>query len=241
MKRTRSGAPAKGFAWDIAKKHEATRKRRTYNSGRQLAVQPKQELKCFDVALTGYNIDAAGTPPAAANPALNAMINGAELYQRVGRKVYMKSLHFRGFVSLEATAVQEPIRWILYYDAQPNGVAPTLAQLLQDSNAAAATSVFSSINLTNRERFQILRDSIWAAPSSTYAAGVLTNTAFPDTSGRYMINEFVKLKGLEVIYNATNGGTIADITSGALGFFIFDNISDNSWLLDYQTRLRYYD
>jgi len=212
----------------------------TYQAGRMKSA-PGNELKAFDVALTGYNVDAAGTPPAAAAAAVNAMINGSELYQRDGRKTYMKSLHFRAWLQVEATAVQDIIRIVIYYDSQPNGAAPTLATLLQDSNAAAATSVLSGINLANRQRFQILRDIPILVPSSTFTAGVLTNTAFPDSSGRLFINEFIHMKGLETIYNGVNGGTIADITSGAVGFFAFSQTTDNSWLLDWTTRLRFFD
>lgn len=212
-----------------------------YQAGRSVASQPKQELKAFDFALSGFNIDAAATPATVANAALNCPVNGSELYQRVGRKIYMKSLHMRGWLQAEATGVQDILRLIIYYDSQPNGAAPTLATLIQDSNAGAATSVLSEINLNNRQRFQILRDKDILVPSVTFTAGVLTNTNYPDSSGRLAINEFIPLKGLETVFNAGTSQTIADITSGAIGFFFISQTTDNTWLFDYTTRLRYYD
>lgn len=205
-----------------------------------MAKTPKQELKAFDVADTAANfVTSAGPPTVVSN--LNVPINGAELYQRVGRKIYMKSLHLRGTVLNIATAVQDVLRIIVYYDSQPNAAAPTFANLMQDSNAAAGSTVFSEINLVNRQRFKILKDHQMITPSCTNTAGVLTNLAYPQTDNELNFDFFIKLKGLESVFNGTNGGTIADITSGALGFVIISGVTNNSWQLTYSTRLRYYD
>jgi len=211
-----------------------------YQVGRSLSVQPKQELKAFDVAVTTTNVDVVAAPPNFLTN-LNCPINGAELYQRVGRKIYMKSLHLKGWLQIAATALQDFVRIVVYYDSQPNAAAPTFAQLFQDSNAAAGSSFLSEINLVNRERFQILRNIEVLTPSSTYAAGVQTNTAYPETNGRLRVNEFIPLKGLETIFNATNGGTVADISSGALGFVVFSSENSNSVTFQWSSRLRYYD
>lgn len=211
-----------------------------YQLGRSLSVQPKQELKAFDVATTTTNVDVVAAPPIFSTN-LNCPINGAELYQRVGRKIYMKSLHLKGWLQIAATALQDFVRIVVYYDSQPNASAPTFASLFQDSNVGAASSFLSEINLINRERFQILRNIEVLTPSSTYTAGVLTNTAYPETNGRLRVNEFIPLKGLETVFNATNGGTVADISSGALGFVVFSAENSNSVVFQWNSRLRYYD
>jgi len=72
-----------------------------------MARAPKQELKAFDVANTNVLSSNAGT-----FTLLNAVVNGAELYQRVGRKLYMKSLHIRGLISNAATVTQDMMRII---------------------------------------------------------------------------------------------------------------------------------
>lgn len=199
---------------------------------------PKQELKAFDVATATTNF----TAPGAFVRTLNVPINGPEIYQRVGRKIYMKSLHFRGFISNVATSIQDVARIIIFYDSQSNAGGVALADLLQDSNAAAATTGLSEINLINRERFKILRDQQFLLPSCTNAAGVLTNFTMTDPiSHSFNIDMFIKLRGLETIFNATNGGTAADVSSGNLGVLFVTQNASNTWACTWNSRLRYYD
>lgn len=213
---------------------------RTYQAGRELLKTPKQELKAFDVAATGINFDTPANPPVFV--ALNAVVNGAELYQRVGRKIYMKNIHIRGFVVNTATSTQDMGRILVVYDSQPNIAFPTIAQLLQDSNAAAATSGLSEINLTNRARFQILRDYQVLLPSATNTAGVLTNFEMTDQiKNSFNIDMFIKLKGLESVFNGTNGGTIADITSGSIFITCVTQNNNAEWAFEFTSRLRFYD
>jgi len=206
-----------------------------YQAGREHTRQPKSELKAFDLAQIATSMSTAGV-----FTLLNVPENGPELYQRVGRRIYMKSVHIRGTVLAAATTTQDYGRIIVFYDSQPNGAAPTLAALLADSNAGHATAVTSEINLDNRERFKILRDMPFLLPSCTNTAGVITNLGMQDTVKQSMqFDEFIKLKGLETVYNGTNGGTIADITSGSLFVVTFSGIGNynTSW----SSRLRYYD
>lgn len=210
-----------------------------YQKGRELSRAPPTELKAFDTPLFASNFTAAGV-----FTCLNLPVNGPELYQRVGRKIYMKSIQIRGTVENILTTNVDIGRIIVFYDSQPNGAAPTLATLLQDSNAAAATSVLSEINLANRQRFKILRDYQLALPPCTNVAGAVTNQTIQDPINNSFNIEgkhwFVKLKGLETIYNATNGGTIADINSGAIWIVTFSTIN-NAYSLNCHARLRYYD
>lgn len=211
-----------------------------YQKGRELNKTPKSELKAFDIAEIASVFKLVGTPPTFNT--LNAQINGAELYQRVGRKTYMKSLHIRGYISNIITTTQDMGRIIIYYDSQPNAAAPLITDLLQDSNAAAGTTAFSEINLINRQRFKILRDYQVLLPSVTNTAGVLTNLTIMDPiKESFNIDFFIKLKGLETIYNATNGGTVADITSGAIGMVCVCASNNSDWAFTWTSRLRYYD
>lgn len=209
-----------------------------YQAGREFHGHPKQELKAFDVAQGNSTMASAGTGGTFA--LLNAMVNGAELYNRVGRRVMLKSTHIRGQCIPAATSTGGFGRVILFYDAQPNAAAPTLANLLADSNAAHATNLLSEINLDNRERFKIFRDIQFLLPPLTFTAGVITNLGQMDQVLRSLqINEFVKLGKVESVYNGTNGGTIADITSGSL-YLLFLS-TDGSWNFNWTSRTRYYD
>lgn len=59
-----------------------------YQKGRELAKAPKSELKAFDVAQNAIGVNQVTGPPVFET--VNTQINGAELYQRVGRKVLYK-------------------------------------------------------------------------------------------------------------------------------------------------------
>jgi len=218
-----------------------------YQVGRSLYRRiPQVELKCVDAAkfTTGFRTPAAGT---AISGPINAISNGAELYQRVGRKVYMKSVAVKGFISNVATSVQDLGRMFLIYDSQANGAFPVVADVLSDLNLAApATSGTSAINLNNRQRFKIIRDHHITLPAVTYTAGVLTNgPSYNDTTRySYEINWYINLNGLETIYNqlvAGGGPDITEIASGSLFLMFVSTQQDAAWNFTGQTRLRYYD
>lgn len=226
------------------RKSNASKKKKSgdYQKGRELPVQPKAELKAYDTAQA-----ASLFPTAAAGGGtvtyLNNVVNGAELYQRTGRKIYMKSLAFKGvvFPSGTASANNASLRAMIVYDAQPNGALPTLGAILKDANAAAGIGVFAHLNLDNRERFKVLWTKIWQmGPTPSTQAG---QVQIQDGSQCLHIDMMLKLQRLEAVYNATNGGTIADCQSGSLLLVTFaDNVSTaNAWEMLYQTRLRYYD
>lgn len=216
------------------------KKRRTgdYQAGRELPGVPKQELKAFDVALRTNIFSTVAGPPTF--DVLNAQVNGAELYQRVGRKTYMKSIHIRGGIQPNAVGMDSMCRMLLIYDAQPNKVAPLITDLLLDSNAAAGTTWASEINLINRQRFKILKDTQYYLGSVTNIAG--NAELIPDPIRNSLnVEMFVKLHGLETIYNATNGGTVADISSGAIFLVCVGDANAGSFQFNYTSRLRYYD
>lgn len=217
-----------------------------YQLGRSLYRHPQVELKVVDAAkfTNAFRTPAAGT--SIAGP-INAISNGPEIYQRVGRKVYMKSVAIKGFVINAATSIQDLGRIFLIYDSQSNGAFPSVADVISDFNSAGVTtSGTSSINLNNRQRFQIIRDHHITLPAVTNTAGVLTNgPSFNDTT-RYSfeINWFIKLKGLEAIYNqlAPGGGPdITEIASGSLFLMFVSTQADATYNFIGQTRLRYYD
>lgn len=213
-----------------------------YQRGRSRSRKPQIELKCIDVP----DFTAAFRTPAGAtslSPLLNVPKNGPELYDRIGRKIYMKSLHVRGYVWNAATTTQSLGRMILLYDSQSNGVAPVIADILSNMNGAPATTGCSHINLNNRQRFSILKDHTITLPGCTNVAGVLTNgPQFNDTAPyRYEINWFVKLKGLETIYNNLSAGNIGDVASGALWILFVTDVNDATWNFKGVARLRYYD
>jgi len=210
-----------------------------YQAGRELGkLTPKQELKAFDNALTTNTFNTIANPPVF--QVLNAQVNGAELYQRVGRKCYMKSLRIRGVIQPNGVSAEFAARMLIIYDSQPNAANPTIQALLQDSSAAGATTWASEINLINRQRFKVLRDKQFLLGNVANVGGATEIVPDP-IKNSLNVDEFIDLNGLETIYNGTNGGTIADITSGALHIVTLGDANAGGYNLNYTTRLRYYD
>lgn len=170
------------------------------------------EKKVFDIAVGAIDVN---TSPTWTNLCLPTV--GADMTNRIGRKIRVESLYVRGSLAVQA-AVQTPLtlnnvpaqaaRMIILWDAQPNGALPAVTDVL------ATSSPYSQLNLNNRERFKILADKVFTfdpwfynsvASSYAYGAG---KTIIP-------IKKFLRLNQ-EIIFNGTNGGTVADIASNNL-------------------------
>lgn len=231
-----------------------------HRSGRQ---GPIAELHHFDASIDGtapsflLNIGGVGR-----FYMLNNMQEGVSSYQRVGRKINMKSILIRMAVVdlpalvLPANADVVVVRLALVYDGQSNGGFPSQADLFAGIIASGGTPTYhilAPVNLNNRDRFLVLKDKIWTFPVANTGsmAAASANYAMP---GRYPmgLKWYVNLKGLETIYSVSNPlATLmqaAGITTGGL-FLYIDAVSMNeagvstSLDLDAQTcsRLRFYD
>jgi len=203
---------------------------------------------------TTFNI-AADTAPVLA--LTNGVAAGTNFYQRIGARIKMKSLHVTGFLAPDGTNSVERktptfARLLIVYDRQPGirgaGVAPVMEDVLRNVTAQGGPSstYWSGVNMVNRERFKILRDIRRLLPAigvnNTEATSALCSRQ-NDPANSNLVNEFIKLGGLEAHYNSAGGGAIDDIIVGAI--WIFAVSSDSSagapfhWALN--CRLRYYD
>jgi len=200
------------------------------------------EIKAIDIVETTSAFITAATGPVVA--LLNGVQTGAGFFNRVGSKIEMKNLHFRGLIINTATAVQDQGRIFVVYDRQPTGSLPTFTTMFQNRDQAgtATTTGIAEINLDNRDRFSILRDYSVVLPSVTNTAGVLTNMAFPGMDLQYDVNFFVHMKEFVAHYKSTsNPCTIADIATGALYVVFVSENADSKWSCKWNARLRYAD
>lgn len=171
------------------------------------------ERKVNDVATATYNVSTTGSFTLLAGPVL-----GSDFNQRIGRKILLKSAYIRGRVQLEAanggqgvTGGAQLARMILVCDLQPNGAAPAVTDLLVEALPS------SQLNLNNRDRFKILADKqYYVDPYINITTATQSQAALGKTG--YAIKKYKKIN-IEMIFNATNGGTIADVNSGALYMF----------------------
>ena len=174
------------------------------------------EVKCVDLAGATYTLNStvAITP-------LNLIRAGSSFFNRIGRKVEMKSLHLKGFIQpVRTIAAQDYVRIMIVYDSQTNGALPSISDIIQDTDQAGTnnTTSTSSANLNNRDRFKILCDYRIVVPSQTVTAGQVSTPGWVDPVSTFNdVERFIKLKGLHTVFKADSApAVIGDIATGGL-------------------------
>lgn len=196
------------------------------------------ERKVADIAVTLYGVNTTGSFTLMAKPQL-----GSDMTDRIGRKIQLKSFYIRGFVATEAAlnavvGVNPTMqaRMIIFVDLQPNGAVPVVTDLLNTASPA------SHLNLSNRDRFKIYCDKTFVFDPYLYST--TATQAYASASNQiFQIKKFKKIN-LEMVFNGTNGGTIADITSGALYMFWIGSVvsgANTDMNASVGTRVRYSD
>lgn len=210
-------------------------------SPRSAPVQAKSgEMKYFDTTLNDSALSAvtstwvAGTmkDPAttinlgsAAVPTPQCLIAptvGAALNQRVGRKITVRKIKVHGTINVAQQAGQaaadsaNKIRIVLVQDCQTNAAQMTGAQLFNDASAAEPTVTINSFqNSNNFGRFRVLKDKM-ITMGNLNMAGSPTTADVVQASLRVQFKFAVNFKTpIEVHFNATNAGTVADIVDNS--------------------------
>jgi len=167
------------------------------------------ELKFVDSAPIGSF--ANGT--ASVRAVLNALAPGSSASQRIGRTVEMKSIAYRVHMASGATTVSTGkvpanCRMLIVYDGQTNGALPATTDVLD------AAAVDSLLNLSNRDRFRVLKEHRWRISSQD-----LNLSAVPSS---ILFTGYIKIPKAyqKTTYNAGVAGSVADIVTGGL-FVIF--------------------
>lgn len=213
---------------------------------RQYAVQQRgPEIKVIDLPTQQIQMGNNGSIAAIPIP-----LEGSAFYNRVGRRVrnvsfQMKAHMIRSFTNSVAVGNQYQ-RCMLVYDRQPNGAFPVVPDVLSsyDATGITATDEKTGPNPANKDRFVILKEYTWVS------GDVGVNGGSGGTSGGIKadwndmkFDWFVKLKGLETVFKASTG-TVGDITTGALFLLLINSDSappNNTWVFEYNSRLRFLD
>lgn len=213
------------------------------------AGTPAMALKSVDALSTGA-VQSTTTPQVLIVPLL-----GSAFFNRLSNRTRAVSLSLTGRIIPTKTNAaafgSSYMRILIYYDRQSNGANPSQADVLTDTIAAgtaAAVIPESNLNINNRDRFMVLRDRKVLLPAvgalGVSPGGLEEVTCLNDIGkGGLAYQEFIKLKGLESLYNSTNGGTIGDISAGAFGILVFnaDNSGSPAWAFTVQTRFKFLD
>jgi hypothetical protein len=178
-----------------------------------------------------------GTGLATGWTVLNCLQTGTGMSQRIGNKVAMKSLALSfTLVSAGALSTTEYLtyRYLVVLDKQVNKTAPNISDILQDQGqdlALANTSANTGFNIVNKDRFWIIRDR----------RGVIDNVM----QSTKICSEYIKLNTDVMFSGNATPPTIAQITTNAIYFIVFQDTSANQTaainILDFHGRLRYND
>jgi hypothetical protein len=175
------------------------------------------ERKLSDINPTVNAANTTSTITALCVPTL-----GSDYTNRVGRKITVKSVQGRclvrttlGETLITGSSGAQQVRLMLLVDLQPNGALPAITDILTNAHPS------SNMNLNNRDRFKILLDKTWNL--DPYLNDPTATQARISMDNQCRSWKFYKKCDQEVIFNAVNGGTIADITSGAIIRVILGN------------------
>lgn len=196
------------------------------------------ERKVYDVAASTVDADTTGSIACIGLPIL-----GTDMTNRVGRKICWRTVQARGLVRVERaelmTAASIPaqyVRFMLVIDMQPNGALPAITDILTTAHPA------SPLNLNNRDRFRVIADKEFTL--DPYYLNTTATTSAASMTNQIKMFKIYKKVNLETIFNGTNGGTIADISSGALLRVIIGNqaiSATNTAEFTFSTRCRFTD
>lgn len=203
-------------------------------------MQREIEKKCMDSVFSINRIDTQTNSNIDVYP-INLIDTGTQPWQRIGRTIRHLSLRVTGYASLETVNTSNLMRMIVVWDKQPNAASiPTFNLIMGDVDAVGTftTALQSHVRPDQVERFKILRDKWIPMNMGNSLAATNANSSF------YTFDEYIKLKGLETVYNQSTTGTLADVNSGAI-YLIFrarvNDVTNGHVDVNCTARLRYTD
>ena len=249
--------PFKKYTGNGARRHAtraamvAARRPGMYTVPRTMGAVAVTERKYFDSFLNGSALTAStdwtGTEhdPATLN-CLFVPVEGSDINERIGRKVTVRKIQVRGHISIPAqtnqTTADQPgdCRIILYQDLQTNASFAQGEQLMAAPGAATALLCNSTFQSTaNFGRFRVLKDKVY---SLRQAAMAYDGTNIEQEGFTIPFKFTIRFrKPVVVRFNATNGGTVADIVDNS--FHIVSQCTNVSLapVMSYQCRVVYTD
>lgn len=215
------------------------------------ALVAVQEKKYFDAtkASTALVATAASWASTEVDPTANSLFtptSGSGISNRIGRKVAVHKIKVHGTISFGVKTAQTQVsnypdvRLILYMDKQTNGAQAQGEDVMASSGTAAAVNnqlTFQS--LANFGRFRVLKDkllSIRDGVATNNAAGTTISMECGTTPFKWNI---VFKKPVVVHFNATDGGTIADIVDNSFHMIALSSSTDA--YIAYESRVVFTD
>lgn len=214
---------------------------------------PRGETKCYDVvnSTNGPTQVAVACNDTPLLFCINAVSTGSGAWNRIGRRITLKSLYLQGFftsnlASITTASIAQNVRIMIIYDKQTNGANPAIGDVLRDqiNNTGLDSSLVlqtSGMNMNNRDRFEIILDKRVMLPGCTAAGGP---SLYNGNNQTETIQEFRSLKGREVQFRSDSvPSTVADIAAGSLIMITFGDRPNTAspFLFTFSCRLKYVD
>lgn len=199
----------------------------------RMASVSAPELKFLDVAVDLDPLNTSGT--IINSGTLNVIVQGTGDSQRIGRKVTIRKISWRGFITLDGqstTGAQSAsvARLILYQDRQCNGSAAAVTDILQSATG------MSFNKLSNAGRFHVIMDTMYDLIPTSGAGNGTAN----DFSSTVISFDFHKDCSIPLEYSGS-AGTITTIRSNNLGILIIKAGGSSPTEISSIVRLRYSD
>jgi len=206
------------------------------------------EMKYFDTAVSARVVPQVATwvgttlDPTTFNT-LCVPVVGAAYNQRIGKEINIVKLKIRGRFLVgpiaAASAGTQPttIRYGVFQDMQTNSVQAD-GNLVMTPTSTTFQAPFTFQNIDNFGRFKVLKDKVCTIQDPNLAG----DTASHDVNGKgYTFKITIKFyKPVQMRFNNTNGGTIADIIDNSFHFFACgNNIPGVPITTDYLCRVCY--
>lgn len=138
---------------------------------------------------------------------INGIDQGAAQGQRTGTRIKSKYIDWYVSATQAGTGTTpQSIRIVMFIDRQPNGAAPTTAQLIV--NTTAGQQFISPFNINGKERYKVLLDRIYYLERMGGATDTRVQKSY---KGRINLRKYMS------IYNGS-GTTVASINTGAIYF-----------------------
>lgn len=171
---------------------------------------------------------------------------GAALNQRIGRRINYFKVKIRGQYKCAAQQTQaaaetaSSLRIMLVVDKQTNAAQMTAAQLMAP-DATTSLSLQAFQNTDNFGRFQVLKDKRHKISNANLVGSPTTGDVVQQGMLIPFKLNYTFKKPLSAHFNATNGGTIADIVDNSLHIVCACDNSSYAPTLQYAARVVYQD
>lgn len=223
------------------------------------ALFASPEIKYFEFSSNGFitvptanatNMGTSVTTVPLTSGCCFAPTLGNDITNRIGRKVAVKKISIRGTFAVTAVVNDlvaddiNVVRYVLFIDKQANATQATLNDVFVTNAAWVSTiqSIKARQNLATLGRFKILKDkSIMLQNPNIGEDFANANHIIKNGYGRDFKITYRFKKPLIVDFNATNGGTYADIVNNCIQFIAVRNNAVTAVSVGYVGRVSFED